>query len=95
MIDISAEEFKNRLTELQIVDIRTEAEVLDFDLGGLHLPFDELLEKLDEVDFLKNKEFVIICYTGLQSKVAATILRKRGFEGVRNLTGGIEAFLSI
>jgi rhodanese-related sulfurtransferase len=53
MIDISAEEFKNRLPELQIVDIRTEAEVLDFDLGGLHLPFDELLEKLDMIDFLK------------------------------------------
>jgi rhodanese-related sulfurtransferase len=55
MIDISAEEFKNRLPELQIVDIRTEAEVLDFDLGGLHLPFDELLEKLDMIDFLKNQ----------------------------------------
>jgi adenylyltransferase/sulfurtransferase len=81
MIDISAEEFKNRLKELQIVDIRTEAEVQDFDLGGLHLPFDELLEKLDEVDFLKNKEFIIICYTGLQSKVAATILRKEASKG--------------
>ncbi|MDI9865124.1 rhodanese-like domain-containing protein [Flectobacillus sp. DC10W] len=95
MIDISAEEFKSRLPELQIVDIRTEAEVQDFDLGGVHLPFDELLEKLNEVDFLRNQEFVIICYTGLQSKIAATILRKRGFEGVRNLTGGLEAFLSI
>ena len=95
MIDISAEEFKSRLPELQIVDIRTEAEVQDFDLGGVHLPFDDLLEKLNEVDFLRNQEFVIICYTGLQSKIAATILRKRGFEGVRNLTGGLEAFLSI
>ena len=95
MIDISAEEFKSRLPELQIVDIRTEAEVQDFDLGGVHLPFDELLEKLNEVDFLRNQEFVIICYTGLQSKIAATILRKRGFEGVRNLTGGLDAFLSI
>ena len=60
MIDISAEEFKNRLPELQIVDIRTEAEVLDFNLGGLHLPFDELLEKLEAIEFLKNLEFVKI-----------------------------------
>ncbi|WP_026994238.1 rhodanese-like domain-containing protein [Flectobacillus major] len=95
MNSISAEEFKERLSSLNILDIRTPDEIEEFDLGGIHIPFESLFERMEAYETLKNQEVIVICYTGLQSKIAVTILSKKGFVGVKNLEGGIEAFLSL
>jgi rhodanese-related sulfurtransferase len=92
---MSAEEFKNRLSTLTILDIRTPYEIEEWDLGGIQIPLDELLLNLGLIDSLKNQEIVIICYTGLQSKIAQKILEKRGFTNLKNLEGGLEAFLAL
>ena len=90
-----ATEFKQRLPNLTILDIRTPYEIEEFDMGGIQIPLDELLLNLETIEHLKNEEIVIICYTGLQSEIAGKILAKRGFAKVQNLEGGLEEYLSL
>jgi rhodanese-related sulfurtransferase len=95
---ITALAFKKMLkgkNPLQILDIRTDEEYEDFNFGGTHILFEDLLNDLSQIDFLKNKPTVIICYTGLQSEIARNILAKKGFNQFMNLEGGIEAYLGV
>lgn len=95
---ISASAFKKKFQSKkppQILDIRTDEEFEDFNFGGTHIVFEQLLEDVSQIDFLKNKTTVIVCYTGLQSEIARTILFKKGFTKMLNLEGGIEAFLGV
>ena len=86
-------EFKKRLPDLIILDIRTPYEIEEFNMGGIQIPLDELLLDINKIEHLKNEEIVIICYTGLQSEIACKILAKKGFSKVQNLEGGLEAYL--
>ncbi|MFT4030908.1 MAG: rhodanese-like domain-containing protein [Siphonobacter sp.] len=98
MASITPEEFKKRLEqeELNILDIRTPYERDDFSVGGLAIPMDELLLRINEIpDNWKQKEVIVICGTGMQSAIATRILGKRGFEHPRNLDGGLVAYLGI
>ena len=88
-------EFKNRFSDLNILDIRTPYEIEEFDMGGIQIPLDELLLDLETIEHLKNEEILVICYTGLQSEIACKILAKRGFTKVQNLEGGLEAYLTL
>jgi rhodanese-related sulfurtransferase len=92
---MKALEFKNRLPNLNILDIRTPYEIEEFDMGGIQIPLDELLLNLKTIEHLKNEEIVVICYTGLQSEIACKILQKRGFKKVQNLEGGLEEYLAL
>jgi rhodanese-related sulfurtransferase len=94
-MQIIPKEFKNRLSGLTILDIRTPYEIEEFDLGGIQIPLDELLMNIEQIEYLKNQEVIIICYTGLQSTIAQKILEKRGFKNLRNLEGGLEAYLAL
>lgn len=95
---ISALSFKKKLESKnppQILDIRTDEEFKDFNFGGVHYFMDELLMNSELIESFKDKEMVIICYTGLQSEIARTILAKKGFDRLLNLEGGIEAYLGL
>jgi rhodanese-related sulfurtransferase len=92
---MKAIEFKNRLAHLKILDIRTPYEIEEFDMSGIQIPLDELLLNLETIEYLKNEEIIVICYTGLQSEIACKILKKRGFIKVQNLEGGLEEYLSL
>lgn len=93
-MQISPKEFKDRFPELTILDIRTPYEIEELNLGGIQIPLDELLMNVEQVEYLENQEVIIICYTGLQSKIAQKILEKKGFKNLRNLEGGLEAYLA-
>ena len=96
---ISAQAFKHRLDKkehLNILDIRTQYEFDDFNIGGIHIPADDLLLKATvQLQPFKDSELIVVCGTGLQSAVIVRVLSKKGFSQVRNLEGGIEAFLGI
>ncbi len=94
-MQITPKEFKERLSELTILDIRTPYEIEELDLGGMQIPLDELLMNIQQIEHLKNQEIIIICYTGLQSKIAQKILEKRGFKNLKNLEGGLEEYLNL
>lgn len=75
--------------------MRTPGEVADWNLGGRHIPLDELASRAEEIADWRNEEYIVICGTGMQSQVAERILRKRGFQFGRNLQGGLNAVLAL
>ncbi len=72
----------------QLLDVRTAAERAEVALpGSLHIPLDELRDRLGELD--PARDVVCYCRVGHRGYVATRILRQRGFERTRNLTGGV------
>ena len=76
-----------------LLDIRTAEE---YDLGhvenSLHIPVDELRERLGEVP--AGKPVYVICQSGLRSYIACRILEQRGF-ACWNLAGGYRLYESV
>jgi rhodanese-related sulfurtransferase len=92
MLTISAKEFKENLSALSLLDIRTPRERADFDLGGIHIPLDDLLARISELNTSIN--YTVICYNGTQSQIACRLLAAKGYQA-QNVTGGLEAYLSL
>ncbi|MFN8355239.1 MAG: rhodanese-like domain-containing protein [Spirosomataceae bacterium] len=95
---MSVKELQRRLASgevLNLVDVRTPGEFEDFNIGGISLPMDDLLLRIDQLESLKNQEVILLCGVGLQSHIATKILAKKGFEQVEHLEGGLEAYLSL
>ncbi len=90
LLEIDAEWVAQHRAQLELVDVRSKAE-LDGDLGHLggvrHIPLDELRERAGEID--KTRPVVCICQTGKRSGMATVILQKLGIDRVANLAGGM------
>lgn len=93
MNGISAQAFKQNLETLSVLDIRTQREWDDFNVGGIHIPLDDLLQKINDIS--PEKSYTLICYNGTQSQIACQILAAKGFKNCQNLVGGLEAYLSL
>ena len=79
------------LSHVQLVDVRTPAEVARNPLAGcdhaINIPVDDLRNRLQELD--PQQETVVSCGVGIRAHVAVRILRQHGFDNVRNLSGGV------
>lgn len=77
--------------EIEILDVREPDEwrVCRIE-GSRHIPLSELGGRLDEVD--RERETVVVCHHGIRSEWVVAQLRARGWEGLRNLTGGIDGW---
>ena len=75
---------------IQLVDVRTEAEHRAGAIpGSIHIPVDELRERMDELD--PSKPVWVYCQVGARGYTASRILAQAGFQ-VRNLTGGWKSY---
>lgn len=78
------------LTDCQIVDVRSTAEVQCNPLAGvdgaINIPLNELRDRLTELD--RDAPTVVSCSVGLRSHVGVRILKQHGFRNVSNLAGG-------
>jgi rhodanese-related sulfurtransferase len=73
-----------------LLDVRTDDEWADGRIAGsVHIPMDELMQRLDEVD----NRVVCVCAVGARSARVAQFLNGRGHEAV-NLDGGLYAWAS-
>ena len=54
--------------------------------GTLNIPLGELEQRLDEIP--GNRAVIVHCQTGARAAMAASILRARGFDDVREFPGG-------
>jgi adenylyltransferase/sulfurtransferase len=73
-----------------VLDIRDIDEREAFNIGGQHIPLNQLSVNLAEIN--KNKNVLCYCQTGVRSKKAAVILSANGFT-VKSLKGGLAAAL--
>ena len=88
---INPVELKERLKELQIVDVRDEGSFLIGTIpGAVNIPGGELTKRAGEL--VKNKETVLVCKIGKNAYLSYLKLKKSGFENVRILEGGINAY---
>ena len=74
-----------------LIDVRTPEE---FSLGTIkgakNIPVDQLRNRLSEIP--QDREIIIFCQVGLRGYIACRILRQKGFEKVKNLSGGYKTY---
>ncbi|MBF0430976.1 MAG: FAD-dependent oxidoreductase [Fibrobacteria bacterium] len=78
-------------TQQILLDVRTKKEIKKGMLqGALHIPIDDLRERLGELD--DQKEIMVYCQVGMRGYLACRILTQNGFR-CRNLSGGYTTYL--
>jgi NADPH-dependent 2,4-dienoyl-CoA reductase/sulfur reductase-like enzyme/peroxiredoxin family protein/TusA-related sulfurtransferase/rhodanese-related sulfurtransferase len=83
---VHAEDVVELAPNQAFLDIRRDFEVLLGTLpDAIHIPLDELRDRLGELD--KEKEYVAYCKVGLRGYLAVKILQQHGYKAV-NLDGG-------
>jgi glyoxylase-like metal-dependent hydrolase (beta-lactamase superfamily II)/rhodanese-related sulfurtransferase len=74
-----------------VLDVRTEREWREQRLDdSVNVPLARLLERLDELP--RDRRLVVHCATGYRSSIAASLLRRQGFDAIADLVGGIAAW---
>ena len=89
---ISTSELEAKLREpIQLLDVRTSSEFQSgrLKVDTIHIPLNELRERLDELD--KNQAYIVSCHSGLRSYIAERILKQAGFT-VQNLDGAYSLY---
>ncbi len=77
--------------ELQLVDVRNPGEAEAGMIGAaVNIPVGRLPDRLGELD--PRRPTVVYCAGGYRSSMAASLLRKNGFEDVSDLLGGYNAW---
>ena len=93
--EITVLELKARLDrgeDLFVLDVREPHEYeINRIPGSTLIPLGELPERFTELD--ANREIVAQCKSGMRSARAAAFLREHGFKNVKNLKGGILAWV--
>lgn len=92
---ISPRELAGRLQRLDpviLVDVRDPIEQQVSSIpGALSIPLEELPRQITGLD--RHQEIVVFCRNGKRSTWAVKILKENGFDSVRDLTGGINAWI--
>jgi len=91
---ISALEAKKTLDRYTLLDVRTDQEYENENIGGIHIPLEELDDRFEELPV--DKPILVCCSSGVRSALAITLLSE-DLETITllNLEGGLETFLSI
>ncbi len=87
---INIEIFKNYLQkeEVQLLDVRGASEYNAGHIKGAeHVFVGTLPDQLSKID--KNKQVVVYCQSGDRAAIAYSLLRKHGYENVKNYSGGM------
>lgn len=88
---INPPEIKKRIAKgetLNIIDVREDEEVAEGMIpGAKHIPLGELPFKHNEIE--KTDEIIFVCRSGHRSGKACEYLQLLGFNGVKNMSGGM------
>tara|TARA_Y100001934_G_C12377873_1_gene790322 strand:+ start:198 stop:605 length:408 start_codon:yes stop_codon:yes gene_type:complete len=76
-----------------VLDVREESEYKSGHIpNSLHLPADEIKDRMGELEKFKDRPIVVIYKSGVRSGAASTILHKNGFSLIHILAGGIDTW---
>ncbi|MEO9484391.1 MAG: rhodanese-like domain-containing protein [Ekhidna sp.] len=96
--DITCAEVKSRLDsgeKFHFVDVREEWEHEEQNIGAQLIPLGDLPGRLSEIEHMKHEELIVHCKSGGRSGRAKKFLNSQGFTNVRNMEGGITAYLEL
>ena len=86
---ISTIELEQKLKEnIQLIDVRTPGE---FRRGHIKNAKNVPLNEIGKFTPITDKKVYVICHSGARSKLAAKILKKKGYD-VINIQGGMHAW---
>lgn len=86
--EITIDVYNKAKKTFNLLDVRTDMERDKFHIGGIHVPLDELVDRLDEVP--NDKPILVYCKSGMRSKSAIQILQENGIKNkLLNLKGGL------
>lgn len=95
-MDINVQELKQKLDnkeEFVFIDVRESYEYEEFNLGAKLIPVGQITEAIAELEDHKEEEIVVHCRSGARSGMAQQVMQQAGFKNVRNLTGGVLAWI--
>lgn len=90
--EISATTFDTLLQKnnILLIDVRSDDEHKAFNIGGLHIPVEQLAQRIAEIP--PDQTLICYCQTGMRSAKAIDILKTHNKQA-RSLRGGINAYL--
>jgi len=91
---IEIEEFKSLVgkDDVQVVDVRNTTEYASGHVNGAdHVFVGTLQDNLDKIN--KDKQVVIHCQSGDRAAIAYSLLRRNGFDNLKNYSGGMKEWL--
>lgn len=75
----------------QLIDVRELFERNEFNIGGIHIPLQEIFEQVSLIE--SDKPVVLYCQKGIRSHIAIQRLQERyHFTNLINLEGGMNAW---
>jgi rhodanese-related sulfurtransferase len=84
-----AKERLDRKDGTLLLDVREHDELAVAAIAGaVHIPMGELGGRLQELP--KDKDIIVVCHTGSRSLMVSVQLKRRGYDRVFNLAGGID-----
>lgn len=95
-MDITVQELKKKLDNKEdfiFIDVREDYEYADFNLGAKLIPLGNVVGAIPEYEANKDDEIVIHCRSGARSGAAQQLFQQAGFTNVRNLEGGVLAWI--
>ena len=76
-----------------IIDLRTRENYLNGHLpGAINIPINELTDKVDFLNQYKNKDIILYCAVGSQSRSVCKVLALNGFNKLYSLSRGIKDY---
>ena len=97
-MDITVEDLKARIDsgeKLNLIDVREQWEFDEANLGAILIPLQTLPNRIAELEKFKEEELIIHCRSGARSGNAKKFLEQNGFKNVRNVLGGIVAYMEL
>ena len=95
-MDINVQELKEKLGKEEkfvFIDVRESYEYEEFNLGAKLIPLGEVMAAIPDFEANKSDEIVVHCRSGKRSGMAQELFRQAGFTNVRNLEGGVLAWI--
>ena len=78
---------------MPVLDVREPVELTQARLPDtLDIPMSELGERLEELEPLRDRPFLVLCHDGVRSLRVVEALRSRGWSGAASIAGGIDAW---
>lgn len=77
--------------EAVLLDVRSPQEYREGHLqNAINIPLYDVKQKIERQVPNKEETIIIYCQTGNRSKTAADICRKKGYENIYNIEGGLD-----
>ena len=82
----------NNHDDFILIDVRESFEREHFNIGGIHIPMQNIFERVNDIP--KDKNVILYCQKGIRSMIVIQRLSEKfDYQNLINLQGGMDAWL--